>query len=226
MMMNMNLSGTQKTFLTIISVALILVGLSAFMPKNQPKDVIDTAQASPTPVASPAPELDTLASPVQETQVDTSSWPILASAAFSFRYPEGALAESRETESYVRYMGPKQIASGRTQTELFDGYIFRVEPIPVESNAVLEQIAETERKSAIANCKTDNGKITPLKPVIIDGLNARQFSTTGCSDFTQTTLKADTIMYRITALYVGEDEDRPTYQKTTEQILSTLKFIQ
>lgn len=226
MIMNTNLGGAQKTFLTIISVALILIGLSVFMPKNQSVNTANQTQVSPTPVASPAPEVETTPASSPDTQVDTSNWPLLSSATFSFRYPEGALAESRQTESFVRLMGPKQMASSRTQTELFDGFIFRVEPIPTESDAILEQVSETERKSAIANCTTENGQVSALKPVIVDGLNARQFSATGCSDFTQTTVKVGTVTYRITALYVGEDEDRPAYQKTTEQILSTLKFVQ
>lgn len=225
MMMNMNLNNNQKMILGAISVVLIMIGLSSFMPKKNNTQTVNVTEPSPTPEASPAPDVSSTPETNSIENNETNTWPILSTATFSFRYPEGALAESRQTDSFVRLMGQKQIDSGRTQTELFDGFIFRIEPIPVDTDSILEQVAEVERKNSQANCTTDEGQVSALRPVIVDGLRAQQYSAIGCSDYTITIAKAGTITYRITALYVGEDVDRPGYQKTTEQILTTVKFV-
>lgn len=226
MMMNNNLNNGQKIALGLFSVVLIIIGLTSFFPNQSNNQKAPATQSSPSPEASPALETSGMPETSPEEQSETGTWPVLSTATFSFRYPEGSLAESSQTDSFVRFMGQKQIDSGRTQTELFDGFIFRIEPIPVDSDSILEQVAETERKNSQANCTTDAGQVSALNPVIIDGLNAHQFSAVGCSDYTLTIVKSGTITYRITALYIGEDVDRPNYKKTTEQILSTVKFVQ
>ncbi len=226
MMMNNNLNNGQKVVLGLISTVLILIGLSSFFPNQSKNQTPPIIQSSPSPQASPAPEQEISPETTMNEGDETNTWPVLSTATFSFRYPEGSLTESKQTEGFVRFMGQKQIDSGRTQTELFDGFIFRIEPIVIESDSILEQVAEAQRKNAQTNCTTENGRVSAIRPVIIDGLNAQRFSATNCSDYTLTIVKSGTVTYLITALYVGDDIDRPNYQKTTEKILSTVKFIQ
>ncbi len=123
-------------------------------------------------------------------------------------------------------MGQKQIDSGRTQTELFDGYSFRIGEIMNESKLALEQLSKNERENAQNNClEREKGQVSQLRTVSISGLTGYQYSVEGCYiDYTETIVSFKDKIYRISQLYVGDVEDQGKYKETTNQILSTLRF--
>ena len=123
-------------------------------------------------------------------------------------------------------MGQKQIDSGRTQTELFAGYSFRIGEIMNESKLALEQLSKNERENAQNNClEREKGQVSQLRTVSISGLTGYQYSVEGCYiDYTETIVSFKDKIYRISQLYVGDVEDQGKYKETTNQILSTLRF--
>lgn len=154
-----------------------------------------------------------------------SSWNTITHDEYTFQYPSEAKGETQESESVISYMGPKQIASGRTQTELFDGYAFRIGSITTTPNTPLEQVAKNQHDNAQQNCQVQEGTVSPATPVSIDGQDAFQYSAKGCYlDYTETIVVFNDTVYMISQSYTGEAEDQKRYQAITNQILSSLKF--
>jgi len=155
----------------------------------------------------------------------TDDWKTLTNLNHTFRYPAEASAEAREDESLVFFMGQKQIDSGRTQTELFDGYSFRVGEVTNDANVKLEELAEMERENAVSNCPSEGSVVSRLTPVIISQQEAFQYSAIGCYiDYTETIVAYNNIFYRISQSYVGDAEDQDKYEEITNQILSSFSF--
>jgi len=165
-----------------------------------------------------------------EPASDTSfadDWATLTnnSLGHSFKHPKNAKAEARETESLVSFMGEIQTASGRTQTELFDGYIFRVGEIELLDDTTIQDLAQTQKMKAESECNSDTGKISPVQTVkITDSLSVLQYTVRGCrTDYTESfgTIGAQSFM--ITQMYVGTPEDQANYQIITDQMLTTFR---
>jgi hypothetical protein len=180
-----------------------------------------------TPIAASSPNSTTATqSPTATPTISTNDWKTLENTGHSFMYPDQAKADARKEESVVTFMGQKQIDSGRTQTELFDGYSFRVGPIVPEPEATLEQVAKQEQQNAVANCLRETGKISQVKQITVNNQTAYQFSGQGCNlDFTETIIANNTTIYRITQAYVGDVTDQEKYREITDQMLMSFKFI-
>jgi len=201
-----------KIYLFALLTALLIIGIfgwSKLKPSN-----IDQAKKPAGEVSTSAPSLN-----------PSIKWKTLTNLNHSFKYPEEATAEAREEESIVYFMGQKQIDSGRTQTELFDGYSFRVGEIANESDLSLEQLAEGERENAVNNCHSGDGKVSQIKSVIVDEQNGLQYSVKGCYlDYTETIVTYDGKYYRLSQAYVGDIEDQDKYEEITNQMLSSFNF--
>ena len=158
--------------------------------------------------------LQNIPSPNQEIE---AGWKTLTSSNYSLSYPEEATSEARENESLIFFMGPKQIASGRTQTELFDGYSFRIESTLIPPNTDIENFAESQRKSAQDNCLSyETASVSELKSITITNQPAFQYSAEGCYiDYTETILSFNNNTYRISQSYTGDKEDQTTYKEIT-----------
>lgn len=193
-------------------VFLIITGLISWVYFQLRNNEQESNQVQPTP----SPTLD-----------QTSGWKSLSNSNYSLKYPNEAKGEVRENESVVSFMGQKQIDSGRTQTELFDGYSFRVGEIVNDSKLSLEELSKNERENAQSNClNMDSGQVSQLEKVSINGQVGYQYSAVGCyTDYTETIISFKDKMYRISQLYVGNEADQRNYKETTNRILSTLKFV-
>lgn len=196
---------------TILVVLSVIAGLAVLFFFQSATGGVKTSQIQPTP----SPTLN-----------PTNNWEVLANLGYTVRYPKEAKAEAREEESLVLFIGPTQVASGRTQTELFDGYSFRIGMIESNPGLTLEEVSRIERDNAQTNCQVqEGGKVSQLKSVSINGNQGYQYSVEGCYvDYTETIISYKGELYRVSQSYVGNQEDQARYKETTYQILSTLKF--
>lgn len=161
----------------------------------------------------------------EENEEIPSNWKTLTNNDYSLKYPIEATAEERDGESQVYFMGQKQIDSGRTQTELFDGYSFRVGNIVGVPTNDLKQLAMKERDNADQNCNYENGKVSDLTAIKVGDQEAFQYSAEGCYvDYKETIVNFDGNFYRISQSYFGDTEDYEGYKDITNKILTTLEF--
>jgi hypothetical protein len=209
-----------KAILVIILIIIFSVGFLARSRLNRPDD--NLSREEPPPIRN-LPDNTVTPSKLNPTK----DWKTLTNLDHTFRYPAEATAEAREDESLAFFMGQKQIDSGRTQTELFDGYSFRVGEVANDSNLPLEELAEMERESAVNNCHSEDGEVSRLTAVIVSEQEGFQYSATGCYiDYTETIIAHDNIFYRISQSYVGDTEDQDKYEEITNQILSSFQFTE
>lgn len=195
----------------IIAVFLIItISTSLYLTKpNESTNQTTLLKPTPSPMAYP-----------------TENWGTLTNLGYTIKYPQDAKAEARDGETLILFVGQKQIASGRTQTELFDGYIVRIGEIVSDSKLALEEISKAERDNAENNCQVrEDGKVTQLVTKSIDGKTGYQYSAEGCYiDYTETIVSFENKTYRISQSYTGDATDQPKYKEITNQILSTLNF--
>lgn len=211
-----------KLFVTILSgVVVIIIGTLAWIKLNPQTDKYKK------PISTDSTQkTEPIVVDITPTPNPTESWEVLNNLGYKFKYPTEAKGESREEESLVVHMGQKQIDSGRTQTELFDGYSFRVGEIINDKNLTLEQLAKGERENTQNNCNSEDGKVSEVKIFKVDGKNGFQYSALSCYiDYTETIVENAGKFYRISQSYVGEPTDQEDYKKTTEQILGTFEFL-
>jgi len=181
----------------------------------------DVNQASLTP--SPLPNSNPSMSDA------TADWETYTSPDYSFKHPSylksdtGAAGTGFESIRF-QYMGPKQIASGRTQTSLFDGYSFVVTKISSTTQKTPEQWATERRNNSKDNCGTEV-VLSEIKQITVGKASGVQYSVENCmGDYTSSYLSYRGNIYEVTQLYVGEEADQGKYEEITKQIFSTLKF--
>lgn len=149
---------------------------------------------------------------------------------FSLKYPPEAefnttpSTKDNPSTFEVWYMGEKQKASGRIQTELADGYIFKVSIRNGTKEADLESLSgETYNYAKIA-CEGLNSTFSPITQISIAGKPARSYKVTNClGDYTENFVLGDKNVFMITQIYTGEPADEAKYRETTQKILSTFK---
>ena len=181
-----------------------------------------TSQDTP-PEITPPETTDTTNTETTPNPVKNPDWESFDADTYSFLYPPEATPLEREYGSVITFMGPKQIASGRTQTELFDGYSFSIEP--VETTDELATFAQNERTNAEENCHSGEGAVSELAETTIANQPAFQFTVTDCYvDYTSTLVEHNGQSYRISQSYVGTPEDQAGYREITQQILQSIQF--
>lgn len=190
-----------------IVLVLLLAGVSAFLgyQNMQLQKQIVSLKTSSTPFATVDP---------------TANWISYTRYAdiFTFKYPKEAKPSEDNTASNIRfvYMGPKQVASGRTQTDLFDGYFFSIIKV-----GTLEQFdPKTEAVKQQQNSKETCSQVSDISEFKLNELNGFIFSCPNNYDLIYLTNSKDT--YLITKFYAGDSLN--SYKATTDQILSTFKF--
>lgn len=181
------------------------------MLKTEEK-VVDTSEPTTQPDATESSEVD-----------PTADWKTYTGKLFSFKYPKDAKLEVQpDGVVKIMYMGQKQIDSGRTQTSLFDGYGFFV--APSKEKVSLEDGYKNRVESFNNVC--DSEKMGKSKITKIDGFQALQYDSSCLGDYTTSlVINKDNIFFELSQLYVGETADQSDYKKITDQILSTLKFL-
>lgn len=203
----------------LLIVALGITGYFTYQYFKPQKEAIGPAPGDPIPTITTAPTPD-----------PTAGWETYSGNGYSFKYPKGLKSDTEAAgqgvESIrVQFIGPKQVASGRTETSLFDGYSFVVTKISSNTTKTAQQQAQEERINSEENCGFDQSTISPATQTQIAGINATQYSVTECfGDYTNSYLENNNNIYRITQLYTGEEPEKQDYKTITNQILSTFKF--
>jgi hypothetical protein len=117
------------------------------------------------------------------------------------------------------------VASGRTQTELADGYAFIVTKVGSASEKGADARAAEAQAQTRGFCSFEGSKVSEVGVVTVDGQEGSQYSVEGCyADHTVTHVTVEDRVYRITQLYTGDGDDVMEYRRVTEVILSTLEF--
>ncbi|RJQ35727.1 hypothetical protein C4559_06570 [Candidatus Microgenomates bacterium] len=190
--------------------------------------VVENIQTSPTAISSPTPFSSPSVAPTVSDS--TSNWETYNSSEYSFKHPKGLKSDTGAAGTgfeNIRFqlMGPKQIASGRTQTSLFDGYSFVVTKIGLATQKTPEQLATERRSNSKENCGPEV-ILSDVKPITVGKGTGVQYSVKNCmEDYTSSYISNGTNVYEITQLYVGELADQKAYEEITDQIFSSLKFL-
>ena len=209
----------KRLVMIIAAILLLLVvgGTAAYFLvfKNQ----VATPTSTPTPEATATPD-------------PTADWETYTTNEYSFKHPLGLKSDTgaagRAFESIrFSFMGQKQIASGKIETELSDGYAFTVTKIGSIDTTSPKQEAEKEYSNSKESCPSDNAIVEIIAKTTIDNNEAYRFSVKDClGDYTLSFVSSDKFVYSIIQLYVGDSEDYSGYKLITDQILSTFKFVE
>ncbi|MFZ2202780.1 MAG: hypothetical protein WAV56_05320 [Microgenomates group bacterium] len=205
---------------TLFLLTLAATGLLAYQNWLLKKQIAALQIPIPTPTVAPIPTTDPTVNWKTYTNTDYG---------FQFRYPPEARLEtlgSSPNEQYkIIYMGKKQIASGRTQTDLSDGYIFYVSVRDDVSRSTVETISQQTYAGAKENCY-EQSTISNITSTLINDKPAKTYNVLNClGDYTEIFVSNGKKIFEITQIYVGEPVDRENYKSITIQILSTFKFI-
>jgi hypothetical protein len=193
---------------------LIIFGLSylKWLAWQNPEPA--ASMASPTPVPSSSSINDTLR---LTTPYFTLDYPSIASSS--------PVTESPDSLTWtIRYIGETQVKSGRTQSELSDGYIVTVARFPevVGDDPALTQ-AESDRAGTVSQC--GDSSATKIRQEQIAGKNAHAF-TGGCvAEATSYYFMDDEVLYRVTTMAVGAPEDIFDYNQSVSKILVSIKLL-
>lgn len=174
--------------------------------------------SAPTPSPSP--------SPVQTTPMMT--FKKLETPYFTLEYaPEATVSSysSPDSETWaVSYMGEAQRKSGRTQTELWDGYSYSVTRFEVaEASGSARVQAQVDRNDTIDACGTD--RVTDLREVTFGQRQALSFSGGCVSDATNYYLLEAGALYRISMSNIGDQTTEPLYADALDAITASLHFL-
>jgi hypothetical protein len=160
----------------------------------------------------------------------TADWETYTGADYSFKHPKGLKSDTGAAgtgfESIrVQFMGPKQVASGRTQTSLFDGYSFVVTKIGSDLQKTPAQWADERINNLKDGCGPEVSW-SEVKQITIDKETGVQYTVENCmGDYTASYVAYNGNVYEITQLYVGEETDQRDYEEITNQIFNSLKFF-
>ncbi len=219
------------TFLIVIgAIVLLAVGLlSGYFLSNNIQHSSTTTQQPTSPTLTQVNNTNPTIDPTADWKTYTNT-----QYGYSFKYPEGTnVAENVEgnpggtyTAAKLSYLGPTQTASGRTQTELFDGYMVSVTLSWVDATTPLEA-ATKAAASAKDNCPNSSAAtISSVSSITIGGQKAATYSEKNCvGDYTISFIKTSGKIFAITETYNGGTPEIETaYQKITDQIVSTFQF--
>lgn len=212
----MKQKGFASVILIFIGVFIIAGGLfAAAKTKILDKYLKAPITTSPTPTLSIAPS----GAPAAEWKTYNNS-----KYGFSFKYPaEAKFSDSNVDTFQVSFMGPKQTASGRTQTELADGYAFAVVVVDA-SKITLDEYLQKNLEDLKNVCEPGNiGKYVKTN---INGKDSYTYTSNCLGTFTTYLTKNGNQIYQINELYEGfTSEDKAGYKQIADKILSTFTFL-
>jgi hypothetical protein len=194
---------------------LIIFGLSylKWQAWKNPEPSIPVATPTPAPTSSAV--MDSLR---LTTEYFTLDYPSVASAS--------PVSESPDSLTWtVRHVGETQVKSGRTQSELSDGYaitITRFGEVLGDDPALTQ--AESDRAGTMTSC--GESSVSSIRDEKIAGRNAHAF-TGGCiAEATSFYFMDGESLYRLSTMAVGTPEDVFNYQQAVDKSLSTLKLLE
>lgn len=199
--------------LLYVVLILIIAGISylKWQAFNQPITTL------PTPTETPKP-----------TQL-ASDDQILVTEYFSLSYPKVAtstpVTESPDSLSWsLRFMGAKQVESGRTQTELFDGYAINVTVFPeVIGDDIAFTQATADRQGTEDAC--GESMVSKLESVQIAGIETVSFSGGCLGEGTNYYFMNKDSLFRVTYMVAGEKDDLKNYEQAVDKILFSLELL-
>lgn len=201
----------KKALYTVLILIIAGLGYLKWQSWQSPAAPVVTASPTPSPVVVASDNL------------------LLETTYFSLSYPKVAtttpVSESADSMSWsLRYMGNEQVKSGRTQTELVDGYSIAITAFPsVVGDDPQATQAESDRQGTIGSCGETS--VTQIKSVVITGHNAISFSGGCAGEATSYYLMNKEVLIRITTMAVGSPEVTFDYQQSVDKILASLKLL-
>ncbi len=147
---------------------------------------------------------------------------------FSIKYPpEFTLSEYKEDKYsgfQLIFIGPTQVASGRTQSSLFDGAVIKGLIINEEEATALT-LAQTMRARENNTPEGDTRpSLSPIKQVAVGNTVGQQYTSEGMGKAQITFVQLDeNNVIRFLINYAGTPETEPKYLDRVKQIFSTLK---
>lgn len=229
------ISTTSKTsmiqVLIAVLVSAVVFGFGGYyigLQSSKNSQEMISQQYLPTPTQSPVILSDP--TPTLNISDTTADWETYTGSQYSFKHPAGLKSDTGAAgigaESIrFQFMGPKQIASGRTQTSIFDGYSFVVTKLNVSEEKTPIEWAAERRTSAIEICSSDI-IMSEIIPISIDKGVGVQYTVKNClGDYTSSYIAYGNTVYEINQLYTGDEADQKQYEAITNQIFNTLKFL-
>lgn len=198
---------------TLLIISVLIAGFFAYQTQNLVKE-LTLLKSSPSPIPTPT-----------STSDETENWTKYGGDKYGYYFKAPAnvkVSDQNDNVLNVSYMGEKQTSSGRTQSELFDGYSFTVSDISAEGSSI-EDISKSRLASFGNSC--EKGKISSFMETEIDGTKALKYDESCLGDYTIYLVSKDQKIYEISELYVGETSDQSNYKKITDLITSTFKFL-
>lgn len=140
---------------------------------------------------------------------------------FEFKYPpEAKLSDQSEGYVAVSFMGEKQKASGRTQTELFDGYAFNISDVTAGDYRDLDDFYAQK----VLQLKEICTEIGEPKEKTISGKRAITQRLRCLNDYDSYYVLNNDTYFEISFFRVGKAEDLPAYTETINKIFSSFRF--
>ena len=191
-------------YLVLICIALGL-GYLKFQAARSPQP---TVVSSPSPSPTPTPQTEN----TLETPYFTLTYPLEATVS-SYTSPDSSTWA-------ISYLGKSQRESGRTQTELFDGYNLSLTHFEVVGDNVRRTQAEADRTGIVDSCGQEN--VTVIRTSAFSNYEALTFYGGCLGEADYYYLQTESGLYRVTKMIVGPDEYIPEYEKSIDLILSKL----
>lgn len=198
----------------ILAIILVIL-LGSWYYFNNSETNNTNGDAQPTPTVTPTPN---------EEQTSTETY---SNDIFAFNYPENASLDEQPDMVRLVHVGEKQTASGRTQTELADGYTFQVLTISNMNTDLktLDEHVQSEINSAKEICPDE---VITTKNITLNGHEGVQYSTMCRMPATYTYFEHHGEVYLVLQTYTSypnEDEDLEMYKEATNQIYNSFKFL-
>lgn len=206
----------------LVLVVVLLLGLVAggyyYMSLQQPKQDSDIEYTDTT--SDEDKDKDT--TPVTTDIPEDWETYISDEYGFTFRYPsEANLNDDSNNYMSISFMGQKQKDSGRTQTELFDGYSFNVVDLTDEGD--FEDLNEFAQ-SRIDQLKEVCSEVSDPSMAMVNENKYVSVDTVCLGDFTNYYFENNGNYLEVGMLATGDEEDLPEYEKIVEKIFSTFDF--
>lgn len=198
-----------KKKLNVVIIVIIILLVSGYFylgKKSSPPNLL----SSPTPT------------PIVKNEIP-KNWKTYTSQKYNFEFkypPEARLSDQSEGYVAVSFMGEKQKASGRTQTELFDGYAFNIADVTNEGYKNLDDFYTQK----VIQLKEVCTKIGDPKKITISGKQAITHKLRCLNDYDSYYVLNNNTYFEISLFQVGEAGDLPAYSDTVNKIFSTFRF--
>ncbi|HLB51584.1 hypothetical protein A3F07_01635 [candidate division WWE3 bacterium RIFCSPHIGHO2_12_FULL_38_15] len=204
---------------TLISLIVIIITLQE-LNKKQVEEVDQNPPFSITQAPTPTPEEE----PARQWKSFSAS-----QHGITFKYPIESYLEksnpfSQDSPVYKAiFRGKRQDEGLITESNLLDGYIFKITVNTNPQNRPLIDLANNKKSSFAFSCP-DLAQISDVKSAKIDDLAAQTFSVINCnSDFKVTFVVSKNFVYEIDQIYKGDIGFKQKYEKDTDEILFSLK---